>query len=88
MRTAKQEAARIARINKRTPREELEVYYRTKAKNYEAFVNDMAAFIRFAVENGRDEMIGTTLIHDILGVQREGFDGLFSPRVSGYANRG
>jgi hypothetical protein len=59
----------------------------TETNPYRRFVEDMASFIRFAVENDRDEIIMTTLIHDILGVDREGLNDLFLPRVSGYSER-
>ena len=50
------------------------------------FVADMAAFLRFGLDNNlsEGEMLAT-LAHDIGGVEREGLDGLFLPRCSGYA---
>ena len=60
--------------------------YPAVANQYRDFVEDMAAFIRWAMENDRDEVVLTTLIHDIMGADRHGLGGTFSPRVTGYSN--
>lgn len=47
-------------------------------------VPDMEAFVKVALSIGREELIVTTIMHDILGViANENLP--FSPRTSGYA---
>ena len=50
----------------------------------EQFIQDAAAFLRFALNNNISSgQIVATLAHDIGGLSR--FERCFSPRVSGYA---
>jgi hypothetical protein len=58
----------------------------TEVQKHYLFIKDMAAFLRFAyTQNMSDGQILSTLVHDIAGVDREGFKRCFSPRVTGYA---
>jgi hypothetical protein len=57
-----------------------------RLEELENFIQDARAFIEWACENGRMDIIGSTLSHDIARLARR--YACFSPRVSGYAKRG
>jgi hypothetical protein len=48
-------------------------------------VQDMAAFIRFCNREDKQDLIASTLIHDIMGAVND--DPFFLPRVNGYAEK-
>ena len=56
-----------------------------RLQELEQFIADAAGFIAWAFQNGREDIIRATLVHDIMGLDAR--EVCFSPRVSGYAEK-